>query len=68
MPASRCPGMFEETIRNLREIAPLVFGSAPIAFGWLADAMESDDALRDQFFSKLRLCRLWRRHAEPGHL
>src|SRR5271154_4972728 len=47
------PGMFEETIRNLREIAPLVFGSAPIAFGWLAEAMERDDKLRDQFFSKM---------------
>jgi feruloyl-CoA synthase len=48
------PGMFEETIRNLREISPLVFGSAPIAFGWLADAMERDEALRDKFFSKMR--------------
>ncbi|HEY4114535.1 MAG TPA: AMP-binding protein [Rhizomicrobium sp.] len=48
------PGMFEETIRNLREIAPLVFGSAPIAFGWLCDAMERDAELRDKFFSKLR--------------
>ncbi len=48
------PGMFDETIRNLRDVAPLVFGSAPIAFGWLADAMERDPALRDQFFSKLR--------------
>jgi feruloyl-CoA synthase len=48
------PGMFEETIRNLRDVAPLVFGSAPIAFGWLADAMERDATLRDQFFSKMR--------------
>lgn len=48
------PGMFDETIRNLREIAPLVFGSAPIAFSWLAEAMERDTALRDHFFSKLR--------------
>ncbi|MEQ1755645.1 MAG: AMP-binding protein [Micropepsaceae bacterium] len=48
------PGMFDETIRNLREIAPLVFGSAPIAFSMLAEAMERDDALRDKFFSKLR--------------
>ena len=48
------PGMFDETIRNLREVAPLVFGSAPIAFGWLADAMERDEKLRDQFFSKMR--------------
>ena len=48
------PGMFEETIRNLREVSPLVFGSAPIAFGWLADAMERDPELRDRFFSKMR--------------
>lgn len=48
------PGLFDETIRNLHEISPLVFGSAPIAFGWLADAMERDDALRDRFFAKLR--------------
>ena len=48
------PGMFDETIRNLREISPLVFGSAPIAFTMLADAMERDAALRDKFFAKLR--------------
>lgn len=48
------PGMFDETIRNLREVSPLTFGSAPIAFGWLADAMEQDDALRDSFFSKMK--------------
>jgi feruloyl-CoA synthase len=48
------PGMFDETIRNLREISPLVFGSAPIAFGWLAEAMERDPILRDNFFKKMR--------------
>ena len=48
------PGMFDETIRNLREISPLVFGSAPIAFAMLAGAMERDDKLRDKFFAKLR--------------
>ncbi len=48
------PGLFAETIRNLRDVAPLTFGSAPIAFGWLADAMERDPALRDHFFSKLK--------------
>jgi len=48
------PGLFDETIRNLREITPLVFGSAPIAFSWLADAMEKDPGLRDHFFKKMR--------------
>ena len=49
------PGMFEETIRNLRDIKPLGFGSAPVAFGWLADAMERDPSLRDHFFAKMRM-------------
>jgi feruloyl-CoA synthase len=49
------PGMFEETIRNLRDIKPLGFGSAPIAFGWLADAMERDPSLRDHFFAKMKM-------------
>jgi len=48
------PGMFDETIRNLREVSPLVFGSAPIAFGWLADAMERDADLRDRFFARMK--------------
>jgi feruloyl-CoA synthase len=48
------PGLFDETIRNLREVSPTVFGSAPVAFGWLCDAMERDAGLRDKFFAKLR--------------
>jgi len=49
------PGLFDETIRNLRDITPLAIGTAPIAFGWLCDAMERDDSLRDHFFAKLRM-------------
>jgi feruloyl-CoA synthase len=49
------PGMFDETIRNLRDIKPLGFGSAPIAFGWLAEAMERDPSLRDHFFAKMKM-------------
>ena len=48
------PGMFETTIKNLYEVSPIVFGSAPIAFGMLADAMEKDPALRRSFFKNLR--------------
>lgn len=48
------PGLFDETIRNIREVSPLGFGSAPIAFSMLADAMEKDPALRKSFFAKLR--------------
>ncbi len=49
------PGMFDETIRNLRDITPLGLGTAPIAFGWLCDAMERDESLRDHVFAKLRM-------------
>jgi feruloyl-CoA synthase len=48
------PGLFDETIRNLHEVSPTVFGSAPVAFGWLCDAMEHDQTLRGKFFVNLR--------------
>lgn len=48
------PGLFETTIRNLYEVSPIVFGSAPIAFSMLAEAMENDPALRRSFFKNLR--------------
>ncbi|MEH3035523.1 MAG: AMP-binding protein [Sphingomonas adhaesiva] len=47
------PGLFETTIRNLYEISPMVFGSAPIAFAMLAEAMERDATLRASFFRNL---------------
>jgi len=48
------PGMFETTIKNLYEVSPIVFGSAPIAFSMLAEAMERDATLRASFFKNLR--------------
>ena len=48
------PGMFETTIKNLYEISPMGFGSAPVAFGMLAEAMERDPVLRRSFFKNLR--------------
>jgi len=48
------PGMFETTIKNLYEVSPNVFGSAPVAFAMLAEAMERDPALRRSFFKNLR--------------
>ena len=47
------PGMFETTIANLYEISPTVFGSEPIAFAMLADAMEGDERLRASFFQRV---------------
>lgn len=48
------PGLFQTTIRNLYEVHPQYFGSAPIAFAMLAEAMEADPALRKAFFSRLQ--------------
>lgn len=48
------PGLFETTIKNLYEVSPRVFGSAPIAFSMLADAMERDEQLMHAFFKNLR--------------
>ena len=48
------PGLFETTIKNLYEVSPSVFGSAPIAFSMLADAMERDPVLRRSFFKNLK--------------
>lgn len=48
------PGLFETTIKNLYEVSPIVFGSAPVAFGMLAEAMERDPELRRSFFKNLR--------------
>jgi feruloyl-CoA synthase len=48
------PGQFETTIRNLGELSPIQFGSAPVAMGMLADAMERDPELRHAVFKNLR--------------
>ncbi|ATQ44072.1 AMP-binding protein [Caulobacter mirabilis] len=48
------PGMFETTIKNLYEVSPIVFGSAPVAFGMLVEAMEADPVLRRTFFKNMR--------------
>ncbi|HEX5777189.1 MAG TPA: AMP-binding protein [Caulobacteraceae bacterium] len=48
------PGMFETTIKNLYEVSPVVFGSAPVAFAMLAEAMEKDPTLRESFFRNMR--------------
>lgn len=49
------PGLFEQTIRNLKEISPTAFGSAPIGFMYLADALESDAQLCESFFKNLEI-------------
>ena len=49
------PGQFDETIRNLREVAPTYMSNVPAAWAMLATALEADDTLAAHFFSRLRL-------------
>ncbi|MEM7765989.1 MAG: AMP-binding protein [Pseudomonadota bacterium] len=49
------PALFHETIRNVRDVSPTSFGTAPIALAMLADAMEQDDALLHAFFKNMRM-------------
>lgn len=47
------PGMFEETLRNLREISPTYYANVPAGYAVLASAMAKDDALCRNFFKDL---------------
>lgn len=47
--------LIQETIRNLREIAPTVYFNVPTGFEALAHAMKSDDALRQNFLSRVNM-------------
>jgi feruloyl-CoA synthase len=49
------PGMFEESLRNLREIPPCFYINVPFGYAMLVDALEADADLRQRFFSRLRL-------------
>ena len=48
------PGLFDETILALREVAPTTYGNVPAAYAMLIDALEKDDLLAQTFFSRLR--------------
>ena len=49
------PGLFDETIRNLREISPTYYANVPAGYAALASVMEKDDALCRSFFRNLGL-------------
>lgn len=50
------PGLVEETVRNLREISPTVYFNVPKGFEFLAQRLHTDDALRRNFYRRLRAC------------
>lgn len=49
------PGLFEESIRNLRERPVRYYINVPTGYAMLADALEADAELRRTFFSELRV-------------
>jgi feruloyl-CoA synthase len=49
------PGLFDESLRNIKEIPPSFHINVPFGYAMLADALEQDAELREKFFRNLRL-------------
>jgi feruloyl-CoA synthase len=49
------PALMGETLRNLREIAPTVYFNVPTGFEAIANAMKTDDALRRNLLSRVKM-------------
>jgi feruloyl-CoA synthase len=49
------PALMDETLRNLREIAPTVYFNVPTGFEAIAHAMETDAQLRKTLLSRVRM-------------
>ncbi|MBP0573921.1 AMP-binding protein, partial [Mycobacterium tuberculosis] len=49
------PAGIATTVANLREIAPTIYFNVPKGFEALLPYLQADEALREQFFSRLRL-------------
>src|SRR5579862_4646211 len=49
------PGAITATVRNLREIAPTIYFNVPKGFEMLLPYLRSDVALRERFFSRLKV-------------
>lgn len=49
------PALIERTVRNLREIAPTVYFNVPKGFEMLVPYLREDKALRETFFSRLKM-------------
>ncbi len=47
------PGHFDQTLHNLRDIAPTFYLNVPRGLAMLADALEADEALCRHFYSRL---------------
>jgi feruloyl-CoA synthase len=61
------PGAFEETVRNLREIAPTVYFNVPKGFEMLLPYLRGEPELRKMLFSRLQ-CFFYAGAALPPHV
>ena len=49
------PGLFDASVRNLRDVSVRYFNNVPLGYAMLADALEQDAVLRKTFFKDMRL-------------
>jgi feruloyl-CoA synthase len=49
------PGAIETTVRNLRDVAPTVYFNVPKGFEMLLPYLSAEPALRETFFSRLKI-------------
>jgi feruloyl-CoA synthase len=49
------PAAIETTVNNLRDVAPTIYFNVPKGFEMLLPHLEADRALRERFFSKLKV-------------
>jgi len=61
------PGAIEATVRNLRDIAPTIYFNVPKGFEMLLPYLDGDQALREKFFSRLKVL-FYAGAALPQHL
>lgn len=61
------PGLIEKTVRNLREVAPTIYYNVPRGYEALLPFLESDEQLRANFFSRLKVMQ-YAGAALPTHL
>lgn len=49
------PGLFEKTLRNLKDLSVPYFANVPFGYAMLVDALEADKELRQAFYKNLHL-------------
>jgi feruloyl-CoA synthase len=47
------PGLFERTVRNLREVSPTIFNTVPTAWAMLAAELDRDPVLAQSLFARV---------------